>query len=105
MDVEIEGGCNVRMTQKGANCLVVSVAFYATGGKTKAKTVVFQVGNSKLIHQFAVVIAVGARLRGFLVVRQDVIIVIDHLLQLPCHRQQFFRHGNLPIGVMGWRRE
>lgn len=77
MDVKIEGCRNVCMTQKGTYCLVVAAAFYTSGGKAMAETVVFQVGDANLLHQLVIVVTVGARLRGFLVVRQNVIFVVD----------------------------
>ena len=72
MNVEVERGADVGVSEYGADRLVVAAALYAACCEGVAQAVEFHRRQAELPHQVLVVPAVDARLDGLLVVGQHV---------------------------------
>lgn len=62
VDVEIEGGADIGMTEEGADGLVVTAAFDATGREAMSQAMKLHLGHIEFIEEFPIVVAVCARL-------------------------------------------
>ena len=61
MNVEVERGAYVGVTEDDAYGLVVAVALYASCGEAVAQAMKLDDGDVKLFQQTVVVVAIGAR--------------------------------------------
>ena len=71
MNVEVERGADVGVSEDDAHGLVVAVALNAPCGETVAQAMKLDNGNVKLFQQAVVVVAVGSWLSGLFVISQN----------------------------------
>ena len=64
MHIQVEGCCDVRMTEDSAHGLVVALAFDAPGGKRVAQAMEDDVRYTKAMKQTREIFAVCARVGG-----------------------------------------
>ena len=65
MNIKIEGCSDVGMTENHTYCLIVALAFDASGGECVAQTMKDDLRNSQPSKQTAECFSIGARLIGF----------------------------------------
>ena len=72
MDIEVEGGAYVGMTEQNAYGLVVAVAFDAPCGERMPQSVELHPRHLQILHQFFIVNAVGVRFYRFGRIRKQI---------------------------------
>ena len=100
MDIEVEGGTDVGMTEEDADGLVVAVALNAPGGKAVAKAMKPHLRKFQIIEKLLEEDPISPRLDRHCPIRQHIKIASDYLLERFDEREQVFRHGNVPDGIL-----
>lgn len=100
MNVEVERGADVGVSEDDAHGLVVAVALNAPCGETVAQAMKLDNGNVKLFQQAVVVVAVGTRFGRMTIVGQDVERAVYHFHQRCEDLVEFARQRNLAVRVL-----
>ena len=99
VDIQVEGGTDVGMTEEDTDSLIVAAAFYAAGGETVAESVKLQLGHAELFHQAGVIVAVCAWFGGVRGIGQDVKTSVDYSFQGPDYTEKVFGNRDRTNGV------
>ena len=81
MNVKVERGADVGVSEDDAHGLVVAVALNAPCGETVAQAMKLDNGDIKLFQQTVVVVAIGARFGRMTIIGQDVERAVHHFQQ------------------------
>ena len=95
MDVEVQGGAYVGMTEDDAHRFVVAVALDAASSEAVAQTVEFDYGDCKLLQQTVVIVSVSAWFCRLAVVAQNIKGVVHDFHQGHQHFIKLGGEGNL----------
>ena len=100
MNVEVERGADVGVSEDDAHGLVVAVALDAPCGETVAQAMKLDNGNIKLFQQAVVVVAVGTRFGRMTIVGQNVERAVNHFHQRCENLVEFARQRYLAVRVL-----
>ena len=100
MNVEVERGAYVGVTEDDAYGLVVAVALYAACGEAVALAMKLDDGNVKLLQQSAVVVAIGARFSRLAIVSQNIERAVYNFHQRCENFVEFARQRDFAVRVL-----
>ena len=100
MNVEVERGADVGMSEDDAHGFVVAVALDAACGEAVAQAMKLDNGNVELLQQSVVVVAIGARFGRMTIVGQNVERAVNHFHQRCENLVEFARQRYLAVRVL-----
>lgn len=103
MDIEVKSSTDVGVAKEDADGLVVAVALNAPGGKTMAEAMKSHLREFQIIQKLLKEDPICPWLDRRCPIRQYIKIASDYLLEWFYQRQQVFRHGNVPDGILRLR--
>lgn len=107
MNIEVEGGRDVGVTQEYTDCFVVAVALNTTSSKRVTESVELDWRDTERFHQPLIVRAICTRFNGLAVIGYDIEISIDDFHKRLDERESFrteryFAHGIRCLGVIDY---
>lgn len=100
MNVEVERGADVGVSEDDAHGLVVAVALYAPCGEAVAQAMKLDNGNVKSFQQAVVVVTIGARFGRLTIVGQDVERAVYYFHQGCKYLVEFARQRYLAVRIL-----
>ena len=83
MNIEVQCGADIGMTEEDTNSLVVTFALDTAGGEAMAKTVKTHFGKAQLLLKLIEIASVGTWFCGSCRISEYIEVTADNLLQRP----------------------